>query len=79
MHHSPTLLPLAYQSWIGCGLLVLGIGSWLSSKARRGPIQYVEEGIPLVARIRDLVLRPTTLVNGQPTTYAFTVTIQYRY
>jgi hypothetical protein len=72
------VLPLSYLSWIGCGLLVLGAGGWFSSKMRRGPIQYVEEGIPLVARIRALVLRPTTLVNGQPSAYAFSAGIEYR-
>lgn len=72
------VLPLAYLSWIGCGLLVIGAVVWLSSKSRRGPIQYVEEGIPLVARIRELVLRPTTVVNGQASTYAFTAGIEYR-
>ena len=72
------LLPLAYLSWIGAGLLVIGAGGWISSKARRGPIQYVEEGIPQVARIRDLVLRPTAVVNGQTSTYAFSAAIEYR-
>src|SRR5205823_3020006 len=63
------VLPLAYLSWIGLGLLVIGAAGWISSKARRGPIRYVEEGIPVVARIREVVLRPTMIVNGQPTTY----------
>ena len=72
------LLPLAYLNYIGSGLLVLGAGAWISSKTRRGPIQYVQEGIPLVARIRDLVLRPTAIVNGQPSTYGFSATIEYR-
>src|ERR1700686_3082560 len=56
-------LPLAYLSWIGSGLLVCGAAAWISSKVRRRPIQYVEEGAPLVARIRQLVLRPTVIVN----------------
>jgi hypothetical protein len=72
------VLPLAYLNWIGTGLLVLGAASWITSKQRRGPIQYVEEGTPLVARIRELVLRPTAIVNGQPTTYAFSALIEYR-
>ncbi|HSU54794.1 MAG TPA: hypothetical protein VLT36_12100 [Candidatus Dormibacteraeota bacterium] len=72
------VLPLAYLSWVGAGLLVLGGAGWISSKARRGPIQYVEEGIPLVARIRELVLRPTMIMNGQPTTYVFSAVIEYR-
>ncbi len=72
------VLPLAYLSWIGCGLLVFGAGAWLSSKIRRGPLQYVEEGIPVVARIRELVLRPTAVINGQVSTYAFSATLEYR-
>jgi hypothetical protein len=72
------VLPLAYLSWIGVGLLVFGAIGWISGKARRGPIQYVEEGTPMVARIRDLVLQPTMVVNGQPTTYAFKAAIEYR-
>ena len=73
------LLPLAYLSWIGLGLLVLGAAGWISSKTQRGPIEYVEEGIPLVARIRELVLRPTALINGQATTYAFSAAIEYQH
>ena len=72
------VLPFAYLGWIGAGLLLFGAAGWISRKVRRGPIQYVEEGIPLVARIRDLVLRPTAMVNGQPSTYAFTSVIEYR-
>ena len=72
------VLPLAYLSWIGAGLLVLGAAGWLSSKVGRGPIRYLEEGIPLVARIRDLVLRPTAVVNGQPSAYAFSAATEYR-
>ena len=72
------VLPLAYLSWIGGGVLVIGAGAWISSKTRRGPIQYVEEGVPVVARIRELALRPTALVNGQPTTYAFSAAVEYR-
>jgi hypothetical protein len=72
------VLPLAYLSWIGAGLLLFGVVGWISRKVRRGPIQYVEEGIPLVARIRELVLRPTTILNGQTTAYAFTAAIEYR-
>jgi hypothetical protein len=71
------LLPLAYLGWIGIGLLVLAGAGWISSRTRRGPIEYVEDGIPLVARVRELVLRPTTIVNGQATTYAFSATIEY--
>jgi hypothetical protein len=72
------LLPLAYMSWIGGGLLVLGIAGWISSKVRRGPIQYVEEGIALVARIRGLMLRPKAMINGQPASFVFTAAIEYR-
>jgi len=72
------VLPLAYLSWIGCGLLVFGAVAWLSSKSRRGPLQYVEEGVPIVTRILELVLRPTAVINGQASTYAFSATVQYR-
>jgi len=78
-HWGLYLLPLNYLSWIGLGLLVLGGIGWISGRTRRGPTQYVEEGIPLVARIRELVLRPTAIINGQPTTYAFSAMIEYRH
>jgi hypothetical protein len=71
------VLPLAYLSWIGGGLLLLGAAGWLSSK-RQGPLQYVKEGTPLVARIRELVLRPTAVINGRPSTYGFSAAIEYR-
>jgi hypothetical protein len=69
---------LAYLSWIGYGLLAVGAAGWISNKVRRGPIQYLEEGIPVVARIRELVLRPTAMVHGQPSTCGFSAAIEYR-
>ncbi len=72
------LLPLAYITWIGIGLGALGILSFASHKLNKGPYRYVEEGLPLVARIRDLSLSPTAIVNGQPTTYRFFALILYR-
>ena len=71
-------MPLAYLTWIGISLLAIGGAAWISSKLRRGLTKYVEEGVPLVARIRDLVLRPTAIINGQSTTYAFTADIEFR-
>jgi len=72
------VVPLAYLSWIGLGSMVLGACAWVSSRVRRGPVEYVEEGIPLVARIREVVLRPMVLLNGQATAYGFSAAIEYR-
>ncbi len=72
------ILPLAYISWIGIALGALGIWSFVAHRVRKGPYRYVEEGIPIVARIRGLVLRPTAIVNGQPTTHRFFALIEFR-
>ena len=71
-------LPLAYLDWIGIGIGVLGAGALVGRLARRGPYRYAREGVPLVARIVGLELRPTVIVETRPTTYRFFATIVYR-
>jgi len=70
-------LPLQYLSWIG--LALLGITAWVFVAHRfgRGPYRYVEEGVPIVARVRSLDLRPSALMNGQPSSYRYVATIEH--
>lgn len=69
-------LPFAYLSWIGLGILVLTVGAFLKHRFGRGPYRYVEEGVPVVARILFMELRPTAIVNAQTTTYRYFALIE---
>ena len=71
-------LPLAYLTWIGLACGALAGVSFLLRLVRRGPYRYVEEGIPLVVRLRALDLRPTRSHNGQPMGFRYFATIEYR-
>lgn len=73
------VLPLQYLGWIGLGCVALGGLVWVKTRFGRGPYQYVEEGIPLVARIRALVMAPSAIVNGQAVRYCFRALIDYRH
>lgn len=72
-------LPLAWLDWIGVGFLVLAGGLLVSDLITKGPYEYFIEGVPMVARIRSLVLQPTLIVNTQPTQYAFVAMIEFQH
>src|SRR5207247_2172067 len=72
------VLPLQYLRWIGLGLVALGAGAFLLHLLVRGPFRYVQDGIPLVVRIRELVMRCTAMYDGQPSTYRLLAVIEYR-
>lgn len=72
------VLPLKYLTWIGVGCAAAAAFGFLSNLVRRGPYRYVEEGVPIVARVCSLVLGPTAIVNGEPASYGFAASIQYR-
>jgi len=70
-------LPLRYLSWIGLALLGVTARVFLAHRFGRGPYRYVEEGVPIVARVRSLDLRPSALMNGQPSSYRYVATIEH--
>lgn len=72
------VLPLAWLHWIGGGLLVIALVVAAVHAVRRGPFRYVEDGLPLVVRVRALELRPTAHFNGQPATYRYFAVVEYR-
>jgi hypothetical protein len=72
------VLPLQYLTWIGAGLVLIASIQHVSARPHSGPFRYVVEGIPTVARIRELVLRPTAIVNGQPTSFGFAALIELK-
>lgn len=72
------LLPLGWLTWIGAGCLVLAAGLWISKLVSRGPYRYIQDGVPIVARVLKLAKAPTEAVNGQPTRYAFHALIEFR-
>jgi hypothetical protein len=64
-------LPLAYLDWIGAGLLVFALGGFVVAKVRRGPFRYVVAGVPVVARVLELELRPTMYHNGGAVSFRY--------
>ena len=70
--------PLNYLSWIGIGLTLLAIIGFVRGKLTKGPYAYVESGVPIVARVCSLVVRPASFYNGQPTGYQIAAIVQYR-
>lgn len=71
------IVPLAYLSWIGAGLLAMSCFAMLKDRFTEGPYRYIREGQPLVARVVDLFKAPSITVNGQPSRYAFTAVIEF--
>lgn len=71
-------LPLAYLFWIGLGLAVISALMWVQNKLSRGPFRYVEEGIPIVARVTALVKQPSAIIEGQVASYEIRTLIEYR-
>ncbi len=55
--------PLEYLFWIGFGLGALAIFLFLRDRFVSGPYEYVERGLPLVARVRSIELRVARIVN----------------
>ncbi len=72
-------LPFAYLTWIGTCLLVLSPVWLILTLVRRGLYRYVEEGIPLVARIQAMAMRPAVILQGFPVTYEFGASIEYHF
>lgn len=69
---------MAYLSSIGGGIAALsGLGillRWLGLTRHR----YIRNGIPVVARVVELVKTPVMIVSGEATHYAFTAMVEYR-
>jgi hypothetical protein len=72
------LLPLGYLNWIGVVSIAIALIGVFRYSSTRGPYRYVQEGVPLVARIHQLILQPTATTHGQPTMYRFFAGIEYR-
>lgn len=70
-------LPFAYLTWIGLALLGFGGVALVLNAVGRGPYRYVEEGVPVVARVLSLRLVPSAFHEGQATRYRFDSTIEY--
>lgn len=69
-------LPLAYLSWLGLGLIALGLISHVFVGSLQKSTRYIEQGDVGVAEVKSLVLTPTAVYNGQPTMYAFIAGIE---
>jgi hypothetical protein len=72
------VLPLQYLHWIAGVLLLISAVYWIQYLTTRGPLAYIEEGTPLVARIVALFLRLKLMVNGAPTVYEYVAVLQHR-
>jgi hypothetical protein len=71
-------LPLQYLHWIGLGCVVVAAVAVVRNWRQSGPYRYVVEGVPLVARLRELVLEPGRIVNSQPVGHRFNAIIEYK-
>jgi hypothetical protein len=71
-------VPLKYLTWIGLAAVAMAAAAFVGGVIDRGPYRYVQEGIPLVARIRDLTLEPTSVTDGNPTGWAYAALIEYQ-
>ena len=73
------VLPLRYLQWIGLALLLLAAVGYARYALRRGPYEYVRQGLPLAARVIDVVKTPTQIVNGAPSMHALVALITFRH
>jgi hypothetical protein len=73
------VLPLAYLSWIGLGLLLLAACGYVPLALRSGPFRYVRDGLPIAVRVVDVVKAPTAIVNGAPSTHGFVASVVFRH
>ncbi len=72
-------LPLAYIDWIALGMAAIASCQWFYLRLVKGPLKYIEEGIPIVGRIAaPPLLKVTQLHNGVPTVYGYSVFVEYR-
>jgi hypothetical protein len=62
----------------GCGTIAMTIGAVVFHWLRRGPLAYIEDSVPLVARICDLVVRPKRYMHGEVVTVEFAALTQLR-
>jgi hypothetical protein len=72
------LLPLQYLHWLAVFLLAMSGVGWFSYYVFRGPLAYVEEGVPLVARIVAVLFRVKAMFHGEPVGFEYIVTFQHR-
>jgi hypothetical protein len=71
------VLPLQYLHWLAVFLVTMSGVGWVTYLSFRGPLAYVEEGIPLVARIVDLSLRLKSTFHGVPAAFEYVATLQH--
>ncbi len=71
------VLPLAYVVWIGIACLFIAGLIALGSRLLSGAFRYVEDGIPIVARVTELYLAPAVLVHEQGAAYHFVADAEY--
>jgi len=77
-HWGLYIVPLKYLTWIGCAWLAVAgmIPVW--AIVSKGPYRYIEEGLPIVARVRNLALLPSKIVNGQKASFRYVAAIDFR-
>lgn len=73
------LVPLQHLYWFGIGFGAAGLGKFAFDRVFRGPYRYVEEGRPLVARIRSVELRVYRKIHGSPASHCFHALLEFRH
>ena len=72
------IVPLEYINWIGGVLLLGGAITPLRARFSKGPYRYVEEGVPIVVRIRAIGKVAARIMNGQEQEFHFVAVVDYR-
>lgn len=74
---SQWVLPLAFLSWIGVGIIVIGLLGSLDRSYSSVPDRYLRESMSLVARVLELVKVPVKAHYGHAE-YAFRALVEFR-
>lgn len=69
--------PLEYLDWIAAGLLTLSVLLWLRNTWFRGPLVYVEQGVPIIARIADFFVHLERGLNDSITGGKYVAVLQH--
>jgi hypothetical protein len=74
---SQFVLPLAFLSWLGVGVIVIGLLGSLDRTYASVPDRYLPEGVPLVVRVLELVKVPVKMHYGH-SEHSFRALVEFR-
>lgn len=75
--HVPFRIPmLLVVSW-GAVCLIFAANCYVRRCLLHSPFRYVERGVPIVAKVASIALKPKSFDKGNPVTHVFVATIKY--